>query len=66
MFDNYIIEIDDEAAGILIRSGRTFAFHALDGAFSPLEGRMFADAIAAERAARRVRRNPTNTLASAS
>lgn len=66
MFDNYIIEIDDEAAGILIRSGRAFAFHALDGTFSPLEGRVFADVVAAERAVRRVRRNPDATLARAS
>lgn len=66
MFDNYIIEIDDEAAGILIRSGRVFAFHALDGTFATLEGAMFADAVAAERAARKIRRNPATQMARAS
>lgn len=56
MFDNYIIEIDDKAAGILVRSGRSFAFHALERTFAVLEGVLFTDAVAAERAARRVRR----------
>jgi hypothetical protein len=59
VFDNYIIEIDDEAAGILIRSGRSFAFHALEGTFATLEGHIFPDVVAAERAARKIRRNPT-------
>lgn len=66
MFDNYIIEIDDEAAGILIRSGGNFAFHALEGAFTPLEGQIFADVVAAERAARKIRRQPGPHLARAS
>ena len=56
MFDNYIIEIDDKAAGILVRTGRSFAFHALERTFAVLEGALFADAVAAERAARKVRR----------
>lgn len=56
MFDNYIIEIDDKAAGILVRTGRSFAFHALERTFSVLEGAIFSDAVAAERAARKVRR----------
>ena len=56
MFDNYIIEIDDKAAGILVRTGRSFAFHALEPAFASLEGAVFADAVAAERAARQARR----------
>jgi hypothetical protein len=58
VFDNYIIEIDDKAAGILVRSDRAFAFHALERTFSVLEGMLFPDAIAAERAARKVRRGP--------
>jgi hypothetical protein len=67
VFDNYIIEIDDQAAGILIRSGsRSFAFHALEGIFATLEGRIFSDVVAAERAARKIRRNPPPTLAKAS
>lgn len=56
MFDNYIIEIDDKAAGILVRTGRAFAFHALERTFAALEGVLFPDAVAAERAARKVRR----------
>jgi hypothetical protein len=63
VFDNYIIEIDDQAAGILIRSGRSFAFHALEGAFATLEGQIFTDAVAAERAARKIRRHPEAQLA---
>ncbi len=65
VFDNYIIEIDDEAAGILIRAGTGFAFHALEGTFATLEGRTFPDAVAAERAARKIRRAPTTQLARA-
>jgi hypothetical protein len=65
VFDNYIIEIDDQAAGILIRSGGSFAFHALEGIFSTLEGRTFPDAVAAERAARKIRREPAAQLARA-
>lgn len=66
MFDNYIIEIDDQAAGILIRSGASFAFHALEGTFATLEGRTFPDAVAAERAARKIRREPAAALQRAS
>jgi hypothetical protein len=57
VFDNYIIEIDDEAAGILVRTGRNFAFHALERTFEALEGMIFPDAIAAERAVRIARRH---------
>jgi len=64
--DNYVIEIDDEAAGILIRSGRSFAFHALEGTFATLEGQVFADAVAAERAARKIRRMPASASIQAS
>lgn len=54
MFDNYIIEIDDKAAGILVKSDHVFAFHALEHSCRELEGMLFPDAIAAERAARKV------------
>lgn len=63
MFDNYIIEIDDKAAGILVRNGKSFAFHALERTFAALEGMIFSDAIAAERAARKVRRQPMASAA---
>jgi hypothetical protein len=66
VFDNYIIEIDDQAAGILIRSGGGFAFHALEGTFATLEGRTFPDVVAAERAARKIRREPAAQLPRAS
>jgi hypothetical protein len=58
VFDNYLIEVDDKAAGILVRTGRAFAFHALETSFAALEGVLFADAVAAERAVRRVQRQP--------
>jgi hypothetical protein len=58
VFDNYLIEVDDKAAGILVRTGGAFAFHALEGSFATLEGALFADAVAAERAVRRVQRQP--------
>lgn len=63
MFDNYIIEIDDTDAGILVKSDRAFAFHALERSFEVLEGMLFPDAIAAERAARKVRRGPPLQMA---
>ena len=65
MFDTYIIEIDDTAAGILVKSDRAFAFHALERSFSVLEGMLFPDAIAAERAARKVRRGAPARFAAA-
>ncbi len=63
MFDNYIIEIDDKAAGILVKSGRAFAFHALERTFAALEGMLFSDAISAERAVRKMRRSPIGAFA---
>ncbi|MBB5751775.1 hypothetical protein [Prosthecomicrobium pneumaticum] len=56
MFDNTLIEVDDHAAGILVRAGQAFAFHALELPFQSLEGVTFPDAATAERAARRLTR----------
>lgn len=53
MFDKYIVEVEDNPVGILVREGDTFAFHALEPAVKDLEGVVFADAFAAERAARK-------------
>jgi hypothetical protein len=53
MFDNYLIEVEDREAGILIRTGNVFTFHAVTRAFIGLEGTVYPDAFAAERAARR-------------
>jgi len=63
VFDNYLIEVDDHAAGILVRSGHAFAFHALERPFQQLEGRTFPDAATAERAARRCTRGGTERVA---
>jgi hypothetical protein len=57
MFDNYIVEVDEHAAGILIRAGHAFTFHAVESAFRALEGTIFPDAFAAERAALRLLRH---------
>ena len=56
MFDNYIVEIDDRAVGVIVRAGRAFSFHAVEAAYAPLEGAAFPDAYAAERAARKLSR----------
>lgn len=53
MFDRYLIEIDDGEAGLLLRQGAGFVFHALDRRFRALEGATFPDPGAAERALRR-------------
>lgn len=54
MFSNhYLVEVRDTPVGILIRQGESYAFHALDPLVDDLEGTLFPDAFAAERAARR-------------
>jgi hypothetical protein len=53
MFDNYIIEVRSEAAGIVVRDGRGFRFFAAHAAFHALEGQFFRSAREAERAANR-------------
>jgi hypothetical protein len=53
MFDTYLIEINDRAAGILTRIGQNFSFHAVDQALAEMNGFSFPDTIAAERAVRR-------------
>lgn len=66
-FNTYLVEIDDDPAGILIRgTSGSFAFHAVDASFSALEGESFPDALAAERAVRRLRRaRPVSSLRAA-
>ena len=63
MFDAYVVEVEETAAGILIRSGGTFVFHAVETVFAPLEGETFANAAAAEVAARRIVRDRKRTAA---
>ncbi len=53
MSDNYIIEVDSEAAGVVVRDGRRFRFFAASRAFVPLDGRLFRTAGDAEREATR-------------
>jgi len=59
MSDNYIIEIRPKAAGItvqagiVVRDGRGFRFFAATHAFNPLEGQLFKNSRAAEKAALR-------------
>ena len=59
MFDSYLIEIDDLEAGLLIRDGDTYAFHAVAPRFRAFEGARFADPWSAERALRRHARRPS-------
>ncbi|MBR1125965.1 hypothetical protein JQ628_30880 [Bradyrhizobium lablabi] len=61
MTQAYIIEIDSRTAGIVARNERAFRFFSSDRAFDRLEGREFASARDAERAAKallRERRDP--------
>jgi hypothetical protein len=51
MFDNYLIEIQDSAAGIVVRDGNRFQFFAVGENFFPLEGRSFSSPHEAEKAA---------------
>jgi hypothetical protein len=59
MSDNYIVEVDERAAGILIRAGHAYRFHAVEPPYTALEGIVFPDAFAAERAALRLLRRRT-------
>lgn len=50
MYDSYLIEVRDNAAGILVRNGRRFQFLATDTSLSELDGRLFVGPFDAERA----------------
>ncbi|MGI6244918.1 MAG: hypothetical protein ACOYJQ_04020 [Pseudochelatococcus sp.] len=65
MFDNYLIEISGKPAGIVARDANGYRFHASENAFNDLDGRIFADPQAAERAARKLiaRRRAGSTAA---
>ncbi|NEW89636.1 hypothetical protein DU475_20545 [Rhodopseudomonas sp. WA056] len=47
----FIIEVDSRAAGIVVRDGRTFRFHAACDDFSGLEGQGFRSPGDAQKAA---------------
>jgi len=51
MSDRFIIELDSEAAGIVIREGGAFRFYAANRDFHRLEGRLFNTPQAAHKAA---------------
>jgi hypothetical protein len=51
MSQNYIIEVREQAAGIVVRNGRKYRFFAATHAFNPLEGRLFKNPGEAQRAA---------------
>ncbi|AMN41268.1 hypothetical protein RHPLAN_28310 [Rhodoplanes sp. Z2-YC6860] len=50
--DSYIIEVHDEAAGIVVRDRGGFRFFSSDSDFAALDGSLFRDPRAAELAAR--------------
>lgn len=52
MSQNYIIEVQEQAAGIVVRDGQKYRFFAASHAFNLLEGRMFKNPREAERAAK--------------
>lgn len=66
MFDRYLVEVNNRAAGILVRAGAAYEFHSVEKPFAALEGTTFPDAASAERAARRLARRRTRPQALAS
>ena len=57
MFNSYLIETDDEIAGIVVRSGQGFRFHAVGADFKELEQQRFGSPWKAERAATLLQRS---------
>ena len=49
--DTYIIEVSQQAAGIVVRDPDGYRFFAASHRFNPMEGLLFANAREAERAA---------------
>ena len=54
MPDSYIIEVNSETAGIVVRSQGGYCFFASSHQFNRLEGQLFRNAREAERAARKL------------
>ncbi|MDE2376256.1 hypothetical protein [Bradyrhizobium sp.] len=54
MPDSYVIEVDSQTAGIVVRNTGGYLFFASSRRFDRLEGRLFRNAREAERAARRL------------
>ncbi|HEY4203665.1 MAG TPA: hypothetical protein VGM35_01515 [Xanthobacteraceae bacterium] len=59
MSDTYIIEISSQAAGIVVRDRAGFRFFAACQPFFPLEGQVFRDVGAAQRAASQLAERPS-------
>ncbi len=60
MSDAYVIEIGEEAVGIVAREPRGFRFYAAKSSFRPLEGQIFNSAKKAHSAAVDLRRRSTH------
>lgn len=54
MPDSYIIEVNSQTAGIVVRDRQGYRFFASTHAFNRLEGQLFRNAREAERAAHRL------------
>jgi len=55
MPEAFIIEVNDEHAGVVLRVGRDFQFYASSPRFFSLEGKRFSSPFRAEAAARKLR-----------
>jgi hypothetical protein len=51
MSDAYVIEVSSRTAGIVVRDGRNFCFHAAHRDFYSLERKTFGSLVAAHKAA---------------
>ena len=54
MPDSYIIEVNSQTAGIVVRGSGGYCFFASSHRFNRLEGQLFRNAREAERAARKL------------
>ena len=54
MSDRYIIEVNSQAAGVVVRNPQGFRFFAASQRFVRMEGKLFRNASEAERAAVRL------------
>jgi hypothetical protein len=54
--DSYVIEIEDEAVGVIVRETDRSVFHAVHPGLTHLDGTAFADATDAVRAVQRLLR----------
>lgn len=54
MPDSYVIEVNSQTAGIVVRDPQGYRFFASSHRFNRLEGRLFRNAREAERAASRL------------